>query len=152
MTTHIIQEDTIQPLVSAITSARASSQPRLPHWKRLSTRLKLSKTALVVLLWNAVVGATYGIVFSGVLAVGFIEKPKNDPVQGLSFHPALYITLGVMMLISAVQFFLYPFSGLIAGYLVWSPEDYGDQLTEDLVWIRAFDCAHLPARIFHGEV
>ena len=78
----------------------------MPNW---CPRFSVSKAAVIILLWNTIVGATYGIVLNGALAASFAIVTK-----GGSFHAALYGFLGLYMGISLIQVFLYPVAGLMA--------------------------------------
>ena len=77
-------------------------------WWKQWTRFKLSKAAVIILLWNTIVGVTYGIVLNGALAA-IISIAGAD-----NFHPVLYGLLGVFIGISLIQFVFYPVAGLLA--------------------------------------
>ena len=77
-------------------------------WRKQCTRFKLSKAAAVILLWNTMVGATYGIVLNGAFAASLNVTGSDD------FHSILYGILCVDIGISLIQFVLYPVAGLLA--------------------------------------
>ena len=105
-----IDEDTIHPLVSAVTAAAPHSPPstraRLRLWFRRCC-FRLPNAALLILLWNALVGVTYGVILYGGLLVGLLNNNKLN-------YPLLYTSLIVIIMLSLLQFFLYPIGGLIA--------------------------------------
>ena len=106
----------IQPLVSSVTDRPASPIPPPPtsghrrckqSWFRRQHRVfPKSKGALMILLWNIIVGFTYGALLSltAALSVSF-----TGPL-----HYVIYIELGGFTLIALIQLLSYPVGGLLA--------------------------------------
>ncbi len=69
----------------------------------------------MILVWNVVVGVTFGVINRGAVALGFAylnnDKHDKDPPN---FHGPLTIMLATLGFIALIQFFFYPVGGLIA--------------------------------------
>ena len=101
-------EASVQPLLSAITSNSPSSAPKL-LWFRRQHVIPTSKGVLMILLWNIVVGATFGVIITAELAVA-VKNLMTDHLK----QPILYYLFGIYISIAVIQFLFYPLGGLIA--------------------------------------
>ena len=103
-----MNEASVQPLLSAITSNSPSSAPKL-SWFRRQHVIPTSKGVLMILLWNVVVGATFGvIIITGIAAV------LSDLATDYGHTTSLYILLAFYTSIAFIQFLFYPLGGLLA--------------------------------------
>ena len=107
---HQINDDTMQPLLPAITSAGAPSSShthsRLP-WHRLLQVWPKSRSVLLVLLWNVIVGVMYGAVIDTIVA-GVLKTVK------ISSMGVMYSIFGGHAAVAFVQVLSYPVGGLMA--------------------------------------
>ena len=118
-------EESVHPLHLAITLRKAPSEtPLIPTPPRPFTKPWLkkhfrhvfcrSKAAHIILLWNVLVGATFGTVSRGALALGFAYQNNNREKDKVNFHITLSIILAALGFIALIQVFFYPVGGLIA--------------------------------------
>ena len=101
-------EASVQPLLSAITSNSPSSPPKL-SWFRRQHVIPTSKGVLMILLWNVVVGATFGVIITTGIAVALKNLATNH-----GHTTNLYYLLAFYASIALIQFLFYPLGGLIA--------------------------------------
>ena len=106
-----IEESTIQPLVSAVTSSPPLPPTHLqPSKSLLSSRISSNSRGItLILLWNIIIGFIYGLMQCVALAIAINIRPEKQP-----FKHAVYIILGIFGTMSVGQMILYPVSGLLA--------------------------------------
>ena len=110
-----INDDTIRPLVSATTSAGASStqQQNAPggcfsrFWYRRRHIFPKSKPLFMILLWNIIVGVIYGWIIDTIVGIAMESRQKT-------FQQAIFIVAGGYALVSFAQILSYPVGGLLA--------------------------------------
>ena len=102
-------EESVQPLLSAITSNSSSSAPKL-SWFRRQHVIPTSKGVLMILLWNVVVGATYAVIITAGLAVAV----RNMVTDHLKPILNMYYLFVAYIFIAVIQVLFYPLGGLIA--------------------------------------
>ena len=107
-----IEESTIQPLVSAVTSSPPSPPTHLQPSKSLlySRIFSRSRGITLILLWNIILGFIYGL----LQCVAFVVALSNKKVEKQPFKHVVYIFLGIFGIMSVGQMILYPLSGLLA--------------------------------------
>ena len=122
--THQIEENTIQPLISAVTSAapHSSCTPPTPSSKTKCCGIFLtcfknhricfrSGAAILILLWNIIVGAIYGSLQCAVIAVALSLNKNHHKMK--PFRIIQVIAAGLAT-IAIMQILLFPFGGLLA--------------------------------------
>ena len=115
-------EESVRLLLPATTLRRAPSDLPLPpsppqaftrpwlrnHLKKHFYRVYSKSSAIhVILLWNLLVGGTYGIVNGAGIAAGFTVKSAN-------FGLTVTLILAALTILALIQCLFYPVGGLIA--------------------------------------
>ena len=111
-------DSTIEPLLSAVTTrglpptvqrAQVPQKRSIINFFKDAPRYCLQhKAVLMILMWNILVGATYGAFICAVYAISFINKPS--PVNVTPLHLLLF----GYGFIALIQLLFYPIGGLIA--------------------------------------
>ena len=106
----VLDEGTIKPLLSTITSRNSAAQQPVAiqqQWLFRNTFLFKYKATLIILMWNILVGGTYGTLMYVIFSIDVMNYITQSPSQ---FHIVL---LGYGF-VALVQLLCYPIGGLIA--------------------------------------